>query len=243
MFADSRHRSLLLAALAFLLVLLIWQVPALNGLLYPFRYFVTTIHEMSHGLAAEISGGEFREYQVYASGAGVATTAHRAPWLVIPAGYVGTALFGAALLYLTNRTAQTQAIAVILGVGLGAITVAFARSGTAIVVGLLSTAVLIALGWKAPRLLVTFVLNVLAMLTGLNAVLDLWGLLNSLDAQAVTRLGNIPNDAYHMAQAVGILPAAGWAIVWMLQALALLGLSAYLTFWRPLRRRASDPAA
>jgi len=31
--------------------------------------------------------------------------------------------------------------------------------------------------------------------------------------------------------------------VWMLQALALLGLSAYLTFWRPLRRRASDPAA
>jgi len=132
---------------------------------------------------------------------------------------------------------------VILGVGLGAITVAFARSGTAIVVGLLSAAVLIALGWKAPRLLVTFVLNVLAMLTGLNAVLDLWGLLNSLDAQAVTRLGNIPNDAYHMAQAVGILPAAGWAIVWMLQALALLGLSAYLTFWRPLRRRASDPAA
>ncbi len=241
MFANSRRRSLLLAALAFLLVLLLWQVPELNGLLYPFRYFVTTIHEMSHGLAAVISGGTFLEYQVYASGAGVATTAHRAPWLVIPAGYVGTALFGAVLLFLVNRTAQAQAIAVILGLGLGAITLAFARSGTAILVGLLSAAALIALGWKAPRLLVTFVLNVLAMLTGLNAVLDLWGLLNSLDARAVTRLGNIPNDAYHMAQAVGLLPPAGWAMIWMAQALVLLGLSAYLTFWRPLRRRVSDP--
>lgn len=238
----EHRRSLLLAILAFLLVLLIWQVPELNGLLYPFRYFVTTIHEMSHGLAAVLSGGTFVEYQVYASGAGVATTAHRAPWLVIPAGYVGTALFGAILLYLTNRTTQAQAIAVILGLGLGGITLAFARSGTAILVGLLSAAVLIALGWKAPRLLAAFVLNVLAMLTGLNAVLDVWGLLHNLNASAVTGLGNIPNDAYHMAQAVGFLPAAGWAMIWMIQALALLGFSAYLTFWRPLRRRADDPA-
>ncbi|NPV65787.1 MAG: M50 family metallopeptidase [Anaerolineae bacterium] len=237
----DRRLSPLLAALAFLLVLLIWQVPELNGLLYPFRYFVTTIHEMSHGLAAVISGGTFVEYQVYASGAGVATTAHRAPWLVIPAGYVGTALFGAVLLYLTNRNLWTHVIAMALGFTLGAITLVFARNSTAILVGLLSAAALIALGWKAPRLLVTFVLNILAMLTGLNAVLDVWGLLHNLNASAVTGLGNIPNDAYHMAQAVGILPAAGWAVIWMIQALALLGFSAYLTFWRPLHRRADDP--
>jgi hypothetical protein len=228
-----RRTSLGLVLLAFGLVLILWQVPELNFLMVPFRYFVTTVHELGHGLAALLSGGAFREYQVYASGAGVATTSSGAAWLVIPAGYVGTALFGAALLYLNNHTGWGKAIAIGLGIGFALLTVLFARSLTAILAGMLAAALLILLGWKGPRLLVTVLLNMLAILTGLNALLDLWGLLNNLNARVISQLGNVPNDAYSMAQAVGVLPPAGWALVWMLTALALLGGSAVVTFRSP----------
>jgi hypothetical protein len=69
---SARQRSLLLALIAFLVVLVIWQIPDLNGLLYPFRFFVTTVHELGHGLAAIVSGGYFVHYVVYPTGAGIA---------------------------------------------------------------------------------------------------------------------------------------------------------------------------
>lgn len=230
----DRHRTLLIAGLAFVIVLIIWRVPDISAIVFPFRYFVTTIHELGHGLAAILGGGQFIKYEVFSNGAGVATTAGGPRWLVLPAGYVGTAMFGAALLYLTNRTRHTRAIAMALGAGFAILTVLFARNLTAFIAGLLTAVILTGLGWKVTTWVTTLVLNVLAMLTGLNAVLDLWGLLNSLNNGVVSRLGNVPNDAYHMATSVGILPAAIWAFLWTGIAVALLGFSAYLTFWRPV---------
>ncbi|GAB4576298.1 MAG: hypothetical protein Kow0077_32040 [Anaerolineae bacterium] len=230
-------QSLGLTLAAFVLVMILWQIPALNGLLAPFRYFVTTVHELGHGLAAILSGGSFRAYQVYASGAGVATTASPSPWLVIPAGYVGTALFGAALLYLNNRTGRSRWLSAVLGGGFALMTLLFARNLTSLLAGALTAAVLLLLAWKGAPILNRFVLNVLAMLTGLHAVLDIRGLLGNLNADILARQGRVPNDAYAMAQAVGILPPAGWAILWMLIALALLGVSAYATFRGSLRSR------
>ncbi|MBN2469460.1 MAG: M50 family metallopeptidase [Anaerolineae bacterium] len=227
---NNRRTSLGLVGLAFVLVLALWQIPELAPILVPFRYFVTTVHELGHGLAAILSGGTFRAYEVYASGAGVATTASNARWFVIPAGYVGTAIFGAILLYLNNRYSRSKTIAVALGIGFALVTLLFARSLTAVLVGVLTAAALIGLGWKAPRLLVAFLLNVLAILTGLNAVLDIWGLINNLNASVVSQLGNVPNDAYAMAQTVGILPPAGWAIIWMAQAVLILGFAVVVTF-------------
>ncbi|MFC1960038.1 M50 family metallopeptidase [Chloroflexota bacterium] len=231
----ERRRSLGLAIIAFVLVLLIWQISQLSVVLIPFRYFVTTIHELGHGLTALISGGQFIKYEVYPSGAGVATTAGGTRWLVTSAGYVFTAFFGAVLLFLVNRTRYTKAIAMGLGIGFAVVTVIFARNPTALGAGILTAGGLMLLGWKGPVWLVTLILNILAFLTALNALLDIWGLLNSLNTNVVLRLGNVPNDAYAMAQHIPILPAAGWALLWLLLALGLLGLSVYFTFWRPVR--------
>ncbi len=232
---DDRRRSLLLAALAFAIVLIVWQMPDLNILLAPFRYFVTTIHELGHGLAALFTGGQFIHYEVYTSGAGVATSAGGWRWLVIPAGYLSTALFGAALLYFTNRTRFARAIATGLGIAFLILTVLFARNIPAILAGLVTGGALILLGRKAPLWLTTLSLNILAFLTALNAVLDLWGLLHSLNASVITTLGNVPNDAYAMAAEIPLLPAALWAVLWIIMALGLLGASLYWTFWRPVR--------
>jgi hypothetical protein len=231
----DRRRSLLLALLAFVLVLILWQVPSLSAILYPFRFFVTTIHELGHGLAALISGGHFIQYQVFESGAGVATTAGGSPWLVLPAGYVGTALFGAALLWLANRTKHTKGISVALGGLFLLLTVLFARSLPAILAGGIIGLALILIGRRGNITVNTFTLNLLAIMTGLNAVLDLWALLRNPSLGTIGPSGGTPNDALAAAQTLGILPEVGWALLWTGIALALLGLSVYTTFWRPLR--------
>lgn len=116
------QRNLLLAGAAFVLAVIFWQVPGLAFVTYPLRLFVTLIHELAHGIAALLTGGEFVELRVMARGAGVAYTRGGTPALIIPAGYLGTALFGAALLWLTHRTGSPRRVAIALGLALLALT-------------------------------------------------------------------------------------------------------------------------
>src|ERR1041385_6036897 len=106
---NSRLESMLLAFLAFLLVFVLWQGTFNNGLLYPFRLLVTFVHESGHGLTAMLTGGRFEGFEVLENGSGVASTAGGNEVLIKTMGYVGAALFGAALLYAANRIQQVRA--------------------------------------------------------------------------------------------------------------------------------------
>jgi hypothetical protein len=114
--SNSRLESLLLAFLAFLLVFVLWQGTFNNGLLYPFRLLVTFVHESGHGIAAIITGGRFEDFRVFENGSGFAYTAGGNEVLVKSMGYVGAAVFGAALLYAANRVPQVRIVAGIVGV-------------------------------------------------------------------------------------------------------------------------------
>jgi hypothetical protein len=222
---SHRRRDLLILAAAIVIVFILWNVPGLDFLLYPFRLFVTFVHEAGHGLAALLTGGRFVGFEIYGSGAGQAITAGGSRAIILPAGYLGAALFGAALFYLTNRFRHTRAISVGLGVLLVALSVLFGlRSVTALLVGIAFGAVLIALGYKASRALNALVLNVLAILTGLNAVLDVVFLVGNSGAG----LGNVRNDAAAFsAEVFPLVPAAVWALVWAMLAVTLLGFAAW----------------
>ncbi|GAB4418945.1 MAG: hypothetical protein Kow00106_15100 [Anaerolineae bacterium] len=121
-----RQRDLALALTAFIVALILWQVEALYWLMVPFRLFVTMIHELGHGLAAELTGGEFVRFEVTRRGAGLAYTRGGVPFIVIQAGYLGTALFGAGLLVLVHRVRQPGHVAVGLGLFLGILSLAYA---------------------------------------------------------------------------------------------------------------------
>ena len=71
-------------------------------LYYPFRLFFTMIHEMGHVFATRLTGGEVVRFSIDRYGNGVATRRGGDDLLVIPAGYLGTALFSAALILLSG---------------------------------------------------------------------------------------------------------------------------------------------
>jgi hypothetical protein len=228
-----RQRALLIALVAFVVVLVLWNVPQLAFIVYPIRLFVTFVHESGHGLAALISGGHFEEFRVFPNGAGVALTGGGSRLLILPAGYLGSALFGALLFYIANTVPFPRTISLILAILVAAITLLFTEIlSTGWLVGLGFALALLALWRYADRSVNLLVLDVLAILTGLNVVLDLFALVRHSDAS----MGAVLNDAAAFSREVApVVPGAVWAALWALTAIALLILSVYLSHVR--RRR------
>ncbi len=76
-----------------------WIIPIIGWLDIPFGYFRTYFHEMSHGLAALLTGGEAGPFVQNLNGGGHILILGGWPVVTLFAGYAGTFIFGA-LIYL-----------------------------------------------------------------------------------------------------------------------------------------------
>ncbi len=229
------HRRTLVVSLASVVIALaLWRAEQFSFILYPLRLFVTFIHESGHGLAAITTGGTLHGFTVSPSGIGVATTSGGWYWLIVPAGYLGAALFGAGLFFLANSVHRTRRISGGLALLVAGMALFYTQwLSTAWFVGLLSAAVLALLAWKGGRELNLAALNVLAVLCSLNAVVDLFGLVSN----SGVGIGDLRNDAVVFSQTfMPIFPPWLIALSWAVIALALLALA----FWYSLGQRIRD---
>ena len=71
----SARRSAVVVASSVAATGVLYLVPALHVIAYPLLLLSTFVHEMGHGLAALLVGGEFHQFTMYADGSGVATMA------------------------------------------------------------------------------------------------------------------------------------------------------------------------
>ncbi|GIV96279.1 MAG: hypothetical protein KatS3mg057_0936 [Herpetosiphonaceae bacterium] len=212
-------------------------IPGFTLLSYPFRLLITVVHELGHGLAALLTGGSFINFVIFANGAGLAYTAGGWRWVVIPAGYLGTALFAAAFIRLSRSPRLARATLSIAGVAIILLSLRygipsiFSRfwlnglftvvSGVALGGACLGVALKTTPGWRV------FVLNLIAIQAGLTAFSDVIGLVG-----ITTRFFTTPaNDAASMAALTGI-PAVIWAILWAALAVALIGWAIWSTWLR-----------
>ena len=98
----------LLAAAAMTIAL--WQIPLGAQILYPFTILATWFHEMGHGLAALLLGGEFAELKLYANGSGVASyriaPSHLSYAFIAASGPLAPAIAGSIFIF-AGRFANT----------------------------------------------------------------------------------------------------------------------------------------
>ncbi|GHE78535.1 M50 family metallopeptidase [Thalassotalea profundi] len=73
------------------IAVLLMQVPIIS---IPFKWLESYFHEISHGIAALITGGEIIRIQLFANGAGLCTTRGGSTFLISFLGYAGAALWG-----------------------------------------------------------------------------------------------------------------------------------------------------
>lgn len=239
----DRRRALSMTAVAMVVVYILWNIPALDFITYPLRLFVTFVHEAGHSLAALLTGGQVVGFLVSPNGSGLATTAGGTRAIILPAGYLGAALFGSLLFYTVNRYPRfAGSMAALLGVGMALFTVMFARpdeSGIplALMLGVGIGMLLMYIGLKANQLITLVFLNVLAVMTALNAVLDVWYLTRAIDASR----GLVQNDAVAFSQQVTpLVPPTMIAFIWALTAMAMFGMALYYGIWKPLRQEVDE---
>ena len=108
---------------------------------------------------------------------------------------------------------------------------AIAWTDTTLRISLISALLLAALGTFGVRPLIVFVLNFLALMVGLNALMDIWFLFGDLGAS----VQGYPNDAAAMAHLTGV-PTLFWVTLWVALVVSMMVTAAYIAFIRPLRR-------
>lgn len=208
------RRWLALAGLALLLIGL-WQVPWLGWLVYPFRVFGTFVHELSHGLAAIATGGDFVRFAVSPDLSGVAHSAGGWRMVVASAGYVGSAVFGGVLLVLHARLLSSRTLLLGVGLAFGLLCLLFVRNLFGLVAALVLTAALIAAAVKLSLAMRDLLVDVLA----LQLILDGYDSLFTVFSLAGN--ASVRSDARAM-EALTWLPATWWAVIWMLVSTAVL---------------------
>lgn len=231
---DARPQAMTLLAAAAISVVL-WFIPFAEILIYPFRIFVTFIHEGGHAIAALLTGNSVASLSVAMNASGETYTTKGglvSQFLVASAGYVGSMAFGALLLLLIRKAIAARIVLLGSGGLILALTLIFgilkpiiswgALSGIPFTffAGMMLAIGLVAVAKFASARVATFFVSFLAVQCIFNALLDLKTVffLSSPFAPAV------PTDALNMANATGI-PAFFWVILWILVALAILALT------------------
>jgi hypothetical protein len=207
-------------------------IPYAEFLTYPFRIFVTFIHEGGHALAALLTGNSVASLSVATNGNGETYTTSGGLFsqvFISSAGYVGSMAFGALLLILIRKAVAARIVLLSCGILIFALTMIFglikpifwisAWSGIpfTLFAGLFISVSLVLIARFASARVATFFVSFLAVQSVLNALFDLKSLffLSSPFGQPVA------TDAVNMAHATGI-PAIFWTVIWIGLALGIL---------------------
>ena len=228
---DARPQAMTLLIAATISVVL-WFIPFAEFLTYPFRIFVTFIHEGGHALAALLTGNSVASLSVATNASGETYTTQGgliSQVFISSAGYLGSMAFGALLLILIRKAVTARIVLLCCGIFVFALTMIFgfikpifsmsAWSGIpfTLFAGLFISVGLVLIARFASAKVATFFVSFLAVQCVLNALFDL---------KTVFFLSNpfgpaIPTDAVNMANATHI-PAILWTVIWIALALGIL---------------------
>jgi hypothetical protein len=234
---DARPQvRLLLLATAVTLVL--WFIPFASILTYPFRIFVTFIHEGGHAIAALLTGNSVASLSVASDGSGLTYSTGSGFFsrlFISSAGYLGATAFGALLLVLIRRTIATRAVLVGSAVLIGVLTLFFgllkplfagswgnlAGIPFTIVAGVLISLGLLAVAKYSSARVASFFVSFLAVQCVITALLDLKTL---FFLSTPFTIGEVHSDAANMAAYTNV-PAIFWTMAWAGIAVVILSLA------------------
>lgn len=192
-----------------LVALLFWN----SAVVYPLRVFVVFLHEISHGLAAALSGGRIVAIGLTFDEGGVCITEGGSRFLILNAGYLGSLFWGAVFLVLSARTRASREITGFVGVFVLAVTLLYVRSLFGLLYGLLAGAALVFCAAKLPRDFLDDLLQTIGVVSCLYALWD-------IGSDVLTR--EVPgSDASALGLLTGI-PGVVWGVLWIALSLVVV---------------------
>ena len=218
--AKHKPNSLQVLLLVSLFTLMLSFVPNANVLVYPFRLFVTFIHEGGHALVTLLTGGWVTGLSIHLDASGETYSLGGIPLLIASAGYLTSAIYGAALLVLCRDGRNAKAVLSLTAAAILALTIFFAKGTLSTLTGLLLPLCLVFIALAVRESWAHYFTMFLAIQCCLNALVDLRTLF------VLSATTNVQSDAANMAGMTGV-PALFWSLLWIGGSLFIL--------WRALR--------
>ncbi|MEJ2608521.1 MAG: M50 family metallopeptidase [Candidatus Thiodiazotropha sp.] len=201
-----KYSFFILTALAFL----ISAIPIIH---YPFGWFETFFHELSHGMAALVTGGSVHRIELNIDGSGLCTTSGGMEFLILLAGYTGSALWGS-LIYLSvslGKARYSKQISAILTLVVLLVALLWARDLITIAILFIMTAIFAMAYRYGSRNLTRLFIEFIALYVVLNAIRSPLYLLDGRDI----------GDGAALSQMTHI-PEIFWVVAWCLIACGCL---------------------
>jgi len=213
--AQVDWRAVGMLAAIFLVIALLWGTFVVT----PLKIFVVLLHEVSHGVAAWLTGGSIVRIEVDVLQGGVCYTQGGSRLITLSAGYLGSMAWGALILIGAARTRHDRWISMAIGAFLLVLTLLFVRSWFGFGFALLFSVGMIVVGWKLSERVNDLLLKVIGMTSCMYAILDI--------VDDVLRRPGIGSDADMLAGLTGI-PSLLWGVLWIMLALVATAGSLWL---------------
>ena len=192
-----------------IVAVVIKQLPLVS---IPFNWLESYFHEVSHGIAAIVTGGSVLRIQLFANGAGLCTTQGGIGFVISFAGYAGATLWGWGIYKVASAHQRiAQMFSVLFFLLIVSSIVFWGRD-------LLTWFILVVL---AALFLLTIKVNKLHYLQRLMQLFGLLILLNSLSSPSYLLDGRNLGDGAALAT-MTFIPELVWIFIWFLLALVAL---------------------
>ncbi|MFC1669024.1 M50 family metallopeptidase [Spirochaetota bacterium] len=191
-----------------LLIILFWN----TIVVYPIKIFVVLLHEISHGIAAVITGGSIVKIEISSNQGGVCYTLGGLRFIILSAGYLGSMFWGGLILVMASRSKFDKYISIIIGVIILIITAVFIRNAFGLIYGIVFSLVMVALGWFVNMEVNDFILKVIGLTSILYAIID-------IKDDLLTR--QIPSSDASMLGKFYFGSSTFWGILWVIIALLM----------------------
>lgn len=213
------------------------SLPYANILFTPINQFTTLIHEMGHAFAAILTGGHVNNLTMVSDGqghGGLTFSQGGIPFIITQAGYLGTAIAGCGLVWLSQFRKWSRHVLVGIGLVIGFVTVFMMVPGLfsmqavqaffSILWGVALAAATIWAGLKLKDSTANLIILFLAIQTATDSLKSIVYVVQS------TMMGSVvTSDATFMQQQF-FLPAIFWSVSWVLISLALLAVTIWYTY-------------
>jgi len=203
---NSTQKVTLGVIVAYVVVIgLLWNIPYVRNVLWPFKMLVIAFHEFGHAITACCTGGRVESISLDPNEGGVTHMRGGIQAITLPAGYLGSSIIGALLIFCGFDIVASKVASIVLGVGF-LLTLWWARRDwLTIVTVLLAVGLLVACWFIKHAEPLRFVVLFIGVMSSLYSV---WDICDDLILRKVNS-----SDASVFAQRYGGSSRC-WGIIW-----------------------------
>ncbi|KAJ1330441.1 hypothetical protein BSLG_009359 [Batrachochytrium salamandrivorans] len=184
-------------------ILILWNIPYLKELLWPFKILTVALHEFGHASAGVCTGARVESITLNPDEGGLTKMRGGNPYVTLPAGYIGSAFWGSLMIFAGFNTLASKIVSVLIGVAMLA-TLFWARNWLTRAITIMFVGLIAVLWWFMDSYYLRYFVLFLGVM---SACYSLWDIVDDLIKRRVNE-----SDASQFSRLCcgGCLPPQFW---------------------------------